>query len=97
MKVTFTHINKKNDCDIKREDVSEEVTPWKTSYWRNTQRYSTTLKMQIYVEIESKLINKHDNLPKYRKNVSLYQIIQRELEGRQCSVIVITILHRNIF
>lgn len=51
MKVTFIHINKKNDSDIKGENVSEEVTPWKTSYWRNSQGYSTTLKMLIYVEM----------------------------------------------
>lgn len=39
--------NVDSGCDKESEDVSEEVTPTKASHERKSQRYSTTMKVQI--------------------------------------------------
>jgi len=41
----LSNINVESGCD--KEGVSEEVTPTKTSHERKSQRYSTTMKVQI--------------------------------------------------
>lgn len=43
----LSNINGESGYDKEGEDVSEEVTPTKISHERKSQRYSTTMKVQI--------------------------------------------------
>ena len=43
----LSNINVESGCDKEGEDVSEEVTLTKTSHERKSQRFSTTMKVQI--------------------------------------------------